>query len=255
MILRSIMSDIKNYYYIKLKENHFDSDEMIVLESMSDGYKYSNILLKLYLRSLKNNGKLMLNDRIPFNSTMLANVTRHSVGDIEKAVSIFENLGLIEVLNNGAIYMNDIQNFIGHSSTEADRKRAYRGLIETEKKKLKPQKTRGTNVRQMSDKYPPEIELEKEKELDIKTSLFLSPEYEEEKNTFKTLKELKQYYIKTFDNSGKIFEKEHVGGYIRLTIRGGYLHNLETNKDLTGDEAIEIWNKIYAVYLNQKSAS
>jgi len=91
--------------------------------------------------------------------------------------------------------------------------------------------------------------------VDFKTSLFLSPKNEEEKNNFKTLKDLKKYYIKTFDNSGKIFEKEHVGGYIRLTIRGGYLHNLETNKDLTGDEAIEIWNKIYAVYLNQKSAS
>lgn len=156
------MSENMNYFYIKLKENHFDSDEMIVLESMPDGYKYSNILLKLYLRSLKNGGKLMFNNRIPFNSTMLSTITRHSVGDIEKAVSIFQNLGLIEVLNNGAIFMNDIQNFIGQSSTEADRKRAYRGLIETEKKKIKNKKTRGTNVRQKSDKNPPELELEKE---------------------------------------------------------------------------------------------
>ena len=80
------MSENKKYFYLKLKENHFESDEMVVLESMPDGYKYSNILLKLYLRSLKNGGKLMFNDRIPFNSTMLSTITRHSVGDIEKAV-------------------------------------------------------------------------------------------------------------------------------------------------------------------------
>ena len=159
------MSDNKKYYYLKLKDNFFDSDQMIVLESMPDGYKYSNILLKLYLRSLKNDGKLMFNDRIPYNSTILSQVTRHSVGDVEKAVNIFTELGLIEILENGAIYMLDIQNFIGESSTEGDRKRAYRRKIDQEKSML-------LNEGQMSDKspdvYPPEIEIEKEidKELD-----------------------------------------------------------------------------------------
>ena len=160
------MSDNKKYYYLKLKDNFFDSDQMIVLESMPDGYKYSNILLKLYLRSLKNDGKLMFNDRIPYNSTILSQVTRHSVGDVEKAVNIFTELGLIEILENGAIYMLDIQNFIGESSTEGDRKRAYRRKIDQEKSML-------LNEGQMSDKcpdvYPPEIEIEKEldKEKDI----------------------------------------------------------------------------------------
>ena len=152
---------------MKLKDNFFDSDEMIILESMPDGYIYSNILLKLYLRSLKYQGRLMFNDKIPFNSTMLAQVTRHTVGNVEKAIQVFQELNLIEVLDNGAIYLADIQNFIGESSTEADRKREYRQKIETEKALL-------TNERQMSgqykgqksdkcpDKSPPEIEIEKE---------------------------------------------------------------------------------------------
>ena len=151
------MSDNKKYYYLKLKENHFESDEMIVLESMPDGYKYSNILLKLYLRSLKNGGKLMFNDRIPFNSTMLSQVTRHSIGDIERAVKIFQELGLIEVLDNGAIYLNDIQNFIGKGSTEAERKAIYRAKIDEEKKTL------GHCPTNCPDKRPPEKEKEKEK--------------------------------------------------------------------------------------------
>ncbi len=150
------MSTAKKYFYLKLKDNFFDTDEMIVLESMPDGYKYSNILLKLYLRSVKHEGRLMFNERIPFNSTMLSNVTRHSVGDIEKAVQIFKDLNLIEVLDNGAIYMLDIQNFIGKSSTEADRIREYRTKLNDEKKQL---------IVQSSYICTPELEIELDLEL------------------------------------------------------------------------------------------
>ena len=41
---------------------------------------------------------------------------------------------MVEVLDNGAIYMMDIQNFIGQSSTEADRQRKYYRRIQDEKK-------------------------------------------------------------------------------------------------------------------------
>ena len=52
------MSDNRKYYYLKLKENYFDDDSIVVLESMQDGVLYSNILLKLYLKSLKHGGRL-----------------------------------------------------------------------------------------------------------------------------------------------------------------------------------------------------
>lgn len=167
------MSDNKKYYYLKLVDNFYERDEMVILESMPDGYMYSNILLKLYLRSLKNEGKLMFNNRIPYNASMLANVTRFPVAVVEKAIAIFKELGLIEVLDNGAIYMLDIQNFIGKSSTEADRKRLYRSKIEEEKKSLGQMS--GQLIGQMSDKTPPEIDIdidiekELEKEIDIYT--------------------------------------------------------------------------------------
>ena len=119
--------------------------------------------------------KLMFNNRIPYNASMLANVTRFPVAVVEKAIAIFKELGLIEVLDNGAIYMLDIQNFIGKSSTEADRKRLYRSKIEEEKKSLGQMS--GQLIGQMSDKTPPEIDIdididiekELEKEIDIYT--------------------------------------------------------------------------------------
>ena len=162
------MSDNKKYYYLRLKENFFDSDELKILESMKDGYLYSNILLKLYLRSLKNDGKLVVNDRIPYNAEMLASVTGHQIGTVKQALSIFKDLGLIDVLENGAIYMLDIQNFIGKGSSEADRKREYRQRIETDRTNVQ------TNLRQISEKSPPEIEIELEKDIEIEKEIHSS---------------------------------------------------------------------------------
>ena len=181
------MSDNKKYYYLRVKENFYDSDEMIILESMPDGFLYSNILIKLYLRSLKNNGKLMFNDRIPFNSEMLSKITRHPVAVVEKAVSIFKEMNLIDVLDNGAIFMLDIESFIGKSNTEADRKRDYRRRIEREKQKLLSG--------QMSDKHPPELEIEIEKEKEIEIDI----EKDLEKNTLKIIVDEYQSRISPID--------------------------------------------------------
>ena len=59
------MSDNRKYYYLKLKENFYNSETMVILESMQDGLLYSNLLLKMYLMSLKSGGILMLNDHLP----------------------------------------------------------------------------------------------------------------------------------------------------------------------------------------------
>lgn len=181
------MSDNKKYYYLKLRDNFFENDDVAILESMPDGILYSNILLKLYLRSLKNNGKLMFNDRIPYNAQMLSTITRQPVAVVEKAVGIFKEMGLIEVLDNGAIYMLDIQNFIGSSNTEADRKREYRRKIALEK----DQKLLGHLSGQVSDEHPPEIEIEKEKEIE--------KEIELEKNMLKIIVDEYQSRISPID--------------------------------------------------------
>ena len=161
------MADNKKYYYMRLKENFFDSDEMIILENMDngDGIIYSNILLKLYLRSLKYEGRLMFNERIPFNPQMLSTIVRHPVGVVEKSLKAFVDLGLVEVMDNGAIYMLDIQNFIGKTTTEADRIKAYRSKINKEKGLVSNDTPK---LVQMYDKSTPELELEIdiEKEID-----------------------------------------------------------------------------------------
>ena len=195
------MSDNKKYYYLRLKDNFFDGDELKILESMKDGYLYSNILLKLYLRSLKNDGKLVVNDRIPYNAEMLASVTGHQVGTIKQALSMFKELGLIEILENGAIYMLDIQNFIGKGSTEADRQRLYDRRISEERKQKKL--TQSRNLEEILEKSTPEIEIELEKDIKIEKEIHSSAKSTTTKRKrFEkpTLSEIKAYCIERNNN-------------------------------------------------------
>ena len=150
------MSDNRKYYYLKLKESYFDDDAIVLLESMQDGMLYSNILLKLYLKSLKYGGTLQLDENIPYTAQMIATITRQQVGTVERALQIFMKLGLVEPLDNGALYMSNIELFIGQSSTEGERKRRARMKI-SEQKRLSGQVSEAK-----ADICPPEIEIEKE---------------------------------------------------------------------------------------------
>ena len=158
------MSDNRKYYYLKLKENYFDDDSIVLLESMQDGVLYSNILLKLYLKSLKHGGRLQLDENIPYTAQMIATITRQQIGTVERALQIFLKLGLVEVLDSGTFYMSNIELLIGQSSTEAERKRAAR----LQNKALSAPRTNGGHL---SDIRPPEIEIELEKELVIKREI------------------------------------------------------------------------------------
>ena len=158
------MSDNRKYYYLKLKENYFDDDSIVLLESMQDGVLYSNILLKLYLKSLKHGGRLQLDEDIPYTAQMIATSTRQQIGTVERALQIFLKLGLVEVLDSGTFYMSNIELLIGQSSTEAERKRAAR----LQNKALSALRTSGGHL---SDIRPPEIEIELEKEIEIKREI------------------------------------------------------------------------------------
>lgn len=126
------MSTNKKYFYMRLKEDFFRSPELIAVESMPNGYLYSNILLKLYLLSLRGNGRIMAGT-IPYSPEMIARATGHDCETVNDAIAIFSDVGLIEKLDSGAIYMLDIQNFIGESSTDADRQRDYQRKIKEER--------------------------------------------------------------------------------------------------------------------------
>ena len=87
--------------------------------------------------------------------------TRQQVGTVERALQIFMKLGLVEPLDNGALYMSNIELFIGQSSTEGERKRRARMKI-SEQKRLSGQVSEAK-----ADICPPEIEIKKEIDIEI----------------------------------------------------------------------------------------
>ena len=165
------MSENKKYYWLKLKETFFDSEEMKILESMENGTIYQNLYLKICLISLKSNGALLFKDMIPYNLEMIATITRTNIDIVRAGLQVFEKLKLITITDNEVIYMTDIQTLIGKSSTESDRVSKYRKTLKDNSNNSTTNQEESCNnsVEKLQESYAsdtPEKEREKEKDTD-----------------------------------------------------------------------------------------
>jgi predicted phage replisome organizer len=127
------MSDNKKYYYLKLKDDFYHDERIRIMESIENGIYYSNLLLKLYLKSLKTNGELRFTKTTPYNEQMIATITNMNIDIVRSGLKILMELQFIERMDDGTLYMTEIQNYIGKSSTTADRVREFRKKIDDKK--------------------------------------------------------------------------------------------------------------------------
>ncbi len=162
------MSRNKKYYWMKLKEDFFEDDTIEWLEEQPNGKEYALFYLKLCLKSLKSDGVLIrkVGDMlVPYDAMKLSEMTRTDVDTVVVAMELFKEIKLVEILENGEIYLSSLQDMVGMETSEAQRKRLYR----------QNNKNLGhcpDIVQGVSDKRPPEIEkeIEIEKEKDKKKS-------------------------------------------------------------------------------------
>lgn len=150
----------EKYYWLKLKKDFFKRHDIKIIEDMDNGKDYILFYLKLLCESIDHNGNLRFSDTIPYNEKMLSSVTNTNIDIVRSALKVFRELNMLEVLDTGTIYMNEIQNMIGFQTISAKRKQIQR----QNKQKLL---TGG----QWVDKCPPEIEIEIEIEKDKKESI------------------------------------------------------------------------------------
>jgi len=75
-------------------------------------------------------------------------------------LQIFMKLGLVEPLQNGALYMSNIELLIGQSSTEGERKRRARRALQEQK--ALPEAVADKRPPYGADICPPEIDIELE---------------------------------------------------------------------------------------------
>lgn len=121
----------KKYYWLKLKDDFFERDEIKVIESQKNGTNYINFYLKLLLKSLKSDGTLRFREAIPYNIEMLATITNCNVDMVSNAINTFITLGLMEKWDDGTFYMLEVQNMVGAETSWAAKKREYRNKKKT----------------------------------------------------------------------------------------------------------------------------
>lgn len=116
----------KKYYWLKLKDDFFERDEIKIIESQKNGKDYINFYLKLLLKSVKSSGELRFRDSIPYNLEMLATITNCNIDTVQVAIKMFVELGLMEKWDNGTLFMLETQNMIGSETQAAERMRRMR---------------------------------------------------------------------------------------------------------------------------------
>ncbi len=143
------MTKNKRYYWLKLPKDFFQSETIRWLEEQPNGIYYSNFYLKLCLMSINDEGILIRRIGqmyIPYDVKRLSELTNINTDTIVIALELLKKLGLLEILEDGSFYLNQVKNMIGSESVQAEKMREIRAKNK-EKNQEKQQKllTNDTN--------------------------------------------------------------------------------------------------------------
>ena len=112
----------KKYYWLKLKEDFFEEDAISWIEEQEKGKEYCLFYLKLCLKSLKTNGLLIRNVGsmlVPYDAKTLAKITNTDIDTVRVAMDIFTKIGLVQRLENGELFISQLQNMVGSETSKA----------------------------------------------------------------------------------------------------------------------------------------
>jgi len=175
------------FYWLQLKEDFFENDAIEWLEEQKpNGRDYAYFYLKLCLKSLKSNGVLIRkvgNILIPYDNQKLAELTKIDFDTVTIAMQLLQKIGLIQILENGEIYINQLEELIGSKSIGAFKKQQQRLLG-------------GHLSATCPPECPPKIDIELEKEIEKDIELELEKRNKKEKKFIvPTIEEIKAYCL------------------------------------------------------------
>lgn len=122
------MEEQKKYYWLKLKKDFFKRHDIRIVEEMPNGKDYILFYMKLLLESIDHEGELRFSDTIPYNESMLATITNTNIDIVRSAMQVFTELKMIEILDDGTVFMTEVLKMIGSASNSdtANRQRRFR---------------------------------------------------------------------------------------------------------------------------------
>lgn len=119
----------KRYYWLKLKKDFFQQHQIKVLKSLPNGRLYALIYLELLAESTSHDGELRYSQMLPYDTITLSAVIDEDKDNVEKAIETLINLELVEILDDGTIYMREIERLIGSETGSAERQRLHRQKV------------------------------------------------------------------------------------------------------------------------------
>ena len=155
----------KKFYWLKLKEDFFDDDTIAYIEEQENGIQYVNFYLKLCLKSIKTDGKLIRiigENLIPYDVKSLSKLTGVPVDTVVVAMKLFESIGLVKILETGEIYLAQINEMIGSETDKAKLMRQKRAVAKLNGNNVTLD---GNNVTEMLPQCYTEI---RDKEIEIR---------------------------------------------------------------------------------------
>ena len=120
--------DDKKYFWLKLKRDFFKRHDIRIIESMPNGKDYILFYLKLLCESVDHDGNLRFSDSIPYSEDMLSTITNTNIDIVRSAIKVFTELNMMEILDDGTYFMNEVNKMIGCETEWAIRKRKQRLL-------------------------------------------------------------------------------------------------------------------------------
>lgn len=203
--------DNTKFYWLQLKEDFFDQDAIDWLEDQPNGEKYSLFYLKLCLKSLRTNGILIRQVGtmlVPYDYSKLAELTKTDTDTVIVAMELLTRIGLVQVVENGKIYLTQVEDMIGSQS---------KGAFKKQQQRIGVNLTKLVGGGQKGDKCPPKIEKEKELELELNNkSVVLQKEIFDYWNSKEIVvhKTLTETFIKAIDKALKKYSVEEIKTYI-----------------------------------------
>ena len=220
----------KKYYWLKLKRDFFKRHDIKIIEAMPNGKDYILFYLKLLCESVDHEGNLRFSEQIPYNENMLSTITNTNVDIVRNAITIFTELGMMEILDDGTYYMNEVSKMLGSSLQDDHTRESTRLRVQAYRDRKK--------MAQIEDICYSNVtcngEIEKEKDIDIEIE-------KESKRTGKrftppTVEQVREYCL---ERKNSVDAETFVDFYVSK----GWKIGKESMKDWKA--AVRTWEKRY----------
>ena len=163
------MGESRRYYWLKLDRNFFKRHDIRIIEALDNGKgkEYVLFYLKLLVESIDHDGALRFSQTIPYDEQMLSVVTNTDLEIVGQAIDILKRYGLMEIDDDGTIFMTGLSSMVGSEADSAARVRKYRENIKKALQCNTDVTTSNKNVTQSKSKSK-----SKSKEKELEQDLF-----------------------------------------------------------------------------------